>query len=87
MSLIRRNNRLINLCCAAEKLDLDESTIRAGGCGTDGLTLIRRGKGKRQRISLIREEVDALVDKLIEDAKKNKSKPANKKTGGLTLVA
>jgi hypothetical protein len=79
MSLIRRQT-LIGLCCAAVLLDLDESTIRQGKCGTEGLTLVRRGKGRRQRVSLILEEVVALKAEWIEQARRA-NQGANKRTG------
>jgi len=52
MSLIRKQT-LINLCCAARMLDLDESTLRKGQAGTESLTQVRRGNGRRQRVSFI----------------------------------
>lgn len=67
MSLIRKQT-LIGLCCAAALLDLDESTIRKGKCGTDSLTQVRKGSGKRQRVSLILEEVIALKAEWIAKA-------------------
>lgn len=57
---------LIGLCCAATLLDLDQSTIRKGLCGTDVLSQVRRGNGSRQRVSLILEEVVALKAEWIE---------------------
>lgn len=65
MSLLKKQT-LIGLCCAAALLDLDESTIRKGLCGTDVLTQVRRGSGKRQRVSLVLEEVIALKAEQIE---------------------
>jgi hypothetical protein len=79
MSLICKQT-LIGLCCASTLLELDESTIRKGGCGTEGLTLIRRGTGKRQRVSLILEEVIELRASWIE-AERNKHRVVNKRTG------
>ena len=69
MSLIKKQT-LIGLCCAARLLDLDESTIRKGLCGTDLLTRVRRGSGKRQRVSLILEEVIALKAEQIESSRR-----------------
>jgi hypothetical protein len=79
MSLIRKQT-LIGLCCASALLDLDESTIRKGGCGTEGLTLIRRGTGKRQRVSLILEEVVALRAEWI-NAEMNKPRVGDRRKG------
>jgi hypothetical protein len=67
MSLIRRKT-LIAPCCAAMILDLDESTLRKGQAGTESLTQVRRGNGKRQRISFILEEVIALQSDWIRAA-------------------
>ncbi|MCD9186757.1 MAG: hypothetical protein LUM44_10005 [Pyrinomonadaceae bacterium] len=63
MPLIKKKT-LIGLCCAATLLDLDESTIRKGLCGTEGLTLVPKGR----RISAILEEVVELRAKWIDDA-------------------
>ncbi|MDQ3179158.1 MAG: hypothetical protein M3Q33_01425 [Acidobacteriota bacterium] len=68
MSLIKRQT-LIAPCCAGMMLDLDESTLRKGKCGTESLTQIRRGNGKRQRVSFILEEVIALKSEWIEAAR------------------
>ncbi len=58
MSLIRgKSQTLIAPCCAARMLDLDESTLRKGLAGTESLTQVRRGHGKRQRVSFILEEI------------------------------
>jgi hypothetical protein len=71
MSLIRRQSQtLISPCCAAAILDLDESTIRKGLAGTENLTPVRRGHGKRQRISFILEEVVSLKAEWIEAAQR-----------------
>ena len=51
MSLIRKSETLIGVCCASTLLDLDESTLRKGQAGTESLTQIRHGNGKRQRVS------------------------------------
>lgn len=67
MSLIRRKT-LISPCCAAALLDLDESTLRKAQAGTESLTQVRRGNGKRQRISFILEEVIALQSEWIRSA-------------------
>lgn len=80
MSLIRKQT-IIGLCCASHLLNVDESTIRKGLLGTDALTLMRLGNGKRQKINLILEEVIDLKAKWISDAQKKGSK------GKLTLVA
>ncbi len=73
MSLIRKQT-LINLCCAARMLDLDESTLRKGQAGTESLTQVRRGNGRRQRVSFILEEVVELKIEWIEAARKPKSR-------------
>jgi hypothetical protein len=74
MSLIRQKQTLIGLCCAAALLDLNESTIRQGKCGTEGLSQIRRGTGKRQRISLVLEEVIALKAEWIEEEQRKQQR-------------
>jgi len=69
MSLIRKNRHtLIAPCCAARLLDLDESTLRKGLAGTENLTQVRRGSGRRQRISFILEEIIELKSEWIETA-------------------
>jgi len=68
MSLINKQT-LIAPCCAGTLLDLDESTLRKGKAGTENLTQIRRGNGKRQRVSFILEEVLALKSEWIQSAK------------------
>lgn len=70
MSLINKQT-LIAPCCAGMLLDLDESTLRKGKAGTDSLTQIRRGKGKRQRVSFILEEVLQLKAEWIDAARKS----------------
>jgi hypothetical protein len=80
MSLIRRKQpeqavTLITLREAAEMLRLDESTIRKGRAGTDVLTLVRQGRGKRQPIFLVREEVEAHIKSLVEHARRQKERP------------
>ena len=75
MSLInRKSNTLIAPCCAARLLDLDESTLRKGLAGTESLTQVRRGNGKRQRISFILEEIIRLKTEWIEAAQRKSSK-------------
>ncbi len=75
MSLInRKSNTLIAPCCAAVLLDLDESTLRKGLAGTESLTQVRRGNGKRQRISFILEEIIRLKTEWIEAAQRKSSK-------------
>lgn len=88
MSLIKRQT-LIGLCCAARLLDLDESTIRQKKCGTEDLTHIRRGSGKRQRISLILEEVIALKAEWINEELEKKYPASNNRSGAgkIRLVA
>ena len=51
-------------------LDLDESTLRKGLAGTESLTQVRRGSGKRQRLSFILEEIIALKADWIAAAQK-----------------
>ncbi len=71
MSLIKRKSQtLIAPCCAGLLLDLDESTLRKGQAGTENLTQVRRGNGKRQRVSFILEEVLQLKTEWIEVAQK-----------------
>jgi hypothetical protein len=78
VSLIRRKQpqaepvTLITLREAAEMLRLDESTIRKGRAGTDVLTLVRQGRGKRQPIFLIREEVEGHIASMVEHARSQK---------------
>ena len=71
MSLLKKKSQtLIAPCCAATLLDLDESSLRKGCAGTEGLTQVRRGHGKRQRISFILEEILDLKTEWIEEAQK-----------------
>ena len=70
MSLINKQT-LIAPCCAGTLLDLNESTLRKGKAGTENLTQIRRGSGKRQRVSFILEEVLQLKAEWIEAARKS----------------
>ena len=79
MSLIKKKT-LINICCAATLLDLDESTIRQGKCGTEDLTIVRKGTGKRQRLSVILEEVIELRAAWIEAEMSKKQISAEPKT-------
>ncbi len=73
MSLIKgKSQTLIGACCAATLLDLDESTLRKGLAGTESLTQVRRGYGKRQRVSFILEEILDLKVEWIEAAQKTK---------------
>ncbi len=75
MSLLKRKSQtLIPPCCAATLLDLDESTLRKALAGTESLTQVRRGYGKRQRISFILEEILDLKVEWIESAQKTKSR-------------
>ncbi len=75
MSLIKRKSQtLIAPCCAGMILDLDESTLRKGQAGTENLTQVRRGNGKRQRVSFILEEVLQLKAEWIEAAQKTTRK-------------
>lgn len=71
MSLLKKKSQtLIPPCCAATLLDLDESSLRKGCAGTEGLTQVRRGYGKRQRISFILEEILDLKAEWTEEAQK-----------------
>lgn len=81
MSLIRKKT-LIGLCCAAALLDLDESSIRKGLCGTDSLTKVRRGNGKRQRVSLVLEEVIELRATWIDEELKKREVRENRPQKG-----
>lgn len=63
---------LIAPCCAGTMLDLNESTIRKGQAGTENLTQVSRGNGKRQRVSFILEEVLELKSEWIELAQNRK---------------
>jgi hypothetical protein len=75
MSLINRKSQtLIAPCCAALLLDLDESTLRKGLAGTESLTQVRRGNGKRQRVSFILEEIIRLKTEWIEAAQRKSLK-------------
>jgi len=75
MSLIRKQSQtFIAPCCAARMLDLDESTLRKGLAGTESLTQIRHGNGKRQRIHFILEEIILLKTEWIEAAQKPHTK-------------
>ena len=81
VSLIRRKpvpagagDDLITLREGAAILALDESTIRKRLAGTDCLTLVRYpiskgGKGERQTIRLIRSEVVAFKQAVIDAAR------------------
>ena len=73
MSLINRQT-LIAPCCAGTLLDLNESTLRKGKGGTESLTRIPSGYGKRQRIHFILEEVLELKSEWIEAARKTNGK-------------
>ena len=69
MSLIK-SQTLIGACCASTLLDLSESLLLKACAGTETLTQVRRGTGKRQRISFILEEVINLKIEWIEAARK-----------------
>ncbi len=83
MSLIRRNSKktpplasdLIRLRDDAALLCLSESTIRQRKAGTEGLTLIRQGNGQRNRVFLLRSEVEAYLNNLITDAREQSERP------------
>ena len=68
MSLFKKQT-LIAPCCAGALPDLHESTLRKGQGGTENLTQVRRGGGKRQRVSFILEEVLQLKAEWIENAR------------------
>jgi hypothetical protein len=79
MGLIRRKKagasadasreKLITLREAAERLRLDESTLRKRQAGTAHLTLVRQGTGQRRRIFLVESEVEAHVREMIARAR------------------
>ena len=71
MSLIRKKSQtLIPVCCASILLELSESSLLKGVAGTENLTRVRRGNGKRQRVSFVLEEVITLKSEWIEAAQK-----------------
>ena len=71
MSLIRKKSQtLIPVCCASILLELSESALLKGIAGTETLTRVRRGHGKRQRLSFILEEIILLKIEWIEAAQK-----------------
>jgi hypothetical protein len=63
----KRKERFISIAEAAERLSINHTSIRKRKCGTDRLTHVRPGGGKR--VLLIESEVDALVDHMIERAR------------------
>lgn len=73
MSLIK-SKTLIGACCASRLLDLDESTLLKGSAGTQDLTQIRHGNGKRQRVHFLLEEVVLLKIEWIEVSVKQQRK-------------
>lgn len=73
MSLINRQT-LIAPCCAARMLDLSESSLLKGCARTESLTQVRRGGGKRQRVSFILEEVLELKSEWIQSAQRRNGK-------------
>ena len=73
MSLINKQT-LIAPCCAARLLDLSESSLMKQCAGTENLTQVRRGDGKRQRVSFILEEIVDLKSEWITDAQRQKGK-------------
>jgi hypothetical protein len=88
MSLIQRNKaqsprqtelpkelQLLTLKEAAEMLRLNESTIRQSRAGTAHLTKIRQGGGKRQRVFLVRLEVENHIRQMIEEAQRKNERP------------
>ena len=78
MSLMRKvSETLIAPCCAAALLDLDESSLRKGCAGTENLTQVRHGSGKRQRIHFIPEEIISLKSGWIEAARKTNGNVRN----------
>lgn len=71
MSLIRKKSQtLIPVCCASILLDLSESALLKRVAGTENLTQVRRGNGKRQRVSFVLEEIIELKTEWIEAAQK-----------------
>jgi hypothetical protein len=80
--LIRRKQQepeptptLITLKQAAEMLCLTPSAIRQRKAGTDVLTLVRQGTGKRQPIFLIKEEVEMHIRSLVDHARRQNRRP------------
>jgi hypothetical protein len=63
-------------------LRLDESTVRQRKAGTGDLTLVRQGTGKRPRVFLIREEVEAHIASLVERARAQNERPLKLVYGG-----
>lgn len=62
---------LIPLSVAARRIGLDPSTIRKRKAGTHSLTLVRQGRG----LYMVRSEVIAYRQKLIDDAKRRTNLP------------
>ena len=73
MSLINTKT-LIGVCCASTLLDLDQSTLLKGFAGTQDLTQIRHGNGKRQRVHFLLEEIVLLKIEWIETSVKQQRK-------------
>jgi hypothetical protein len=65
---------LISATEAAKILDLNERTVRGGMADTHTLTQVRRGHGERQRVSFVLEEVIALKDRWIFEARQQQKK-------------
>ena len=60
---------LMTFAEASAILRLDHTTIRKRLAGTERLTHVRQGHGKRQRVCLIRSEVEQHLRDLIEHAR------------------
>ena len=66
----QKPEELLTLAEASAILKLNESTIRKREAGTENLTHVRQGHGKRQRVYLIRSEVEQHLQDLIDYARR-----------------
>ena len=65
-------SKLIGAAEAAQILNVGESSVRRGECGTGKLTRIRPGNGKK--LLFVRTEVERLVDEWIANASDQKQR-------------